>query len=136
MMLKGKFRITYGGEYKDPQPIRIEVEDARAGVQFLTLRMTGDALAQALVGSMQVDCELELGGLQNVGKQSEHKRVQVGPLEWNSTDEEVLAALARHEVDGWTGRVGDARNPHNRNREGMYMVVYYRWVDAAPEEAH
>jgi hypothetical protein len=133
-MLKGKFCITFGGEYKNPQPVRVEVEDTRAGVRFLSLRMTSEALAEALVGSMQVDCEFELGGLQNVGKQSEHKRERVGPLEWNSTDEEVRAAIAVYEVDGWRGRVEDAHNWHNRNREGLYEVSYYRWVDPPDAE--
>ena len=69
MKLKGKISILINREYTS-----IEIEDENANVRFLTVRLNPEQLSAALSRTMCIDCEIEVKGLEKIGKIHENKR--------------------------------------------------------------
>jgi hypothetical protein len=68
-------------------------------------------------------------GLEKVGLIREHKTTAV-LIPNMATDDQVRAAVAKHEQDRWIGHDKDARNHHNVCDAGgeFYNVSFERWV--------
>lgn len=69
MKLKGKVGLRFSDE-----GIIISIEDEEARVNFVEAIVPIENCMRLLGGHYRVDCELDVGGLQSVGKKMEHKQ--------------------------------------------------------------
>ena len=128
--------------------IEIEIEDNSSGIRFLSARIGYADFAKMLTGLGFIPCEFELRGLDNIGKTVERKTENVyiplrtHPLVMSdpARRERAEAAIAKYEIDGWTGRVSNALNHHRRisgDVEGeWYKVAFFRFVEAGDEPVY
>jgi len=131
--MDGKITLSrYNSNYEDKEPIHIKLEDESSGVQFIDISMTLENFALMLTNLGYIDCEFQLRGLDNVGKQREHK-VEYIPMPkgfWMPTKEDAITLIKPFEVDGWMGSVDDVLNHHNHDKkEGCVRVGFIRWTD-------
>lgn len=122
-----------------PDYVSIALTDARNHSTIGEIRLDLTTFAEALFGMGYVDCTFDLD-TSHVGLDYEYKQVEVFVPEGPYLKGRVQAALAvaAHEVDGWRGRVDDARNPHNvvrRVESGVYYRVHFgRYVQPKQEK--
>jgi hypothetical protein len=82
----------------------IEVEDKNANARFLKITLTPEQLSAALSRQMAVECEIEVKGLEKIGKKHENKRFEFEiPSDLaSSRNENELQKLAQSLLtDGW-----------------------------------
>lgn len=102
--LKGAITIskpTYGSGEKW---IVITLNDERAGIQFLEVRVDYANFAEALTGLSLVGCEFDVRGLQNVGKKAERDTLRFEvPKNTYSRKSGLLRELADKALpEGWS----------------------------------
>jgi hypothetical protein len=125
--MNGKITISRTTSNREPDFIRLRIEDDSSGVNFLDIRMSLENFAKVITGFGYIDCEFELYA-QNVGMTSESK-TEIVPLKdkYFATDEQRQEALKPFEIDGWKARQSDIKNHHNYSNEGI-KVVFTRFV--------
>ena len=100
MKLKGKISMYVSGEHT-----RIEIEDANGHIRFLEIVLTPEQFSRALGREAYVDCELEVRGLEKVGKQHEHKTFEFelpeGMSQYSRDDKELQKIAQSKLSDGW-----------------------------------
>jgi len=82
----------------------IEVEDENANARFLKITLTPEQLSAALSRQMAVECEIEVRGLEKIGKKHENKRFEFEiPSDLASSRNDLeLQKLAQSLLnDGW-----------------------------------
>jgi hypothetical protein len=106
MKLKGKLTIarTHGG---DGDSIHISIVDEDAAVEFVEAELTLGQFALAITGLGRVECEVEVRGLDKVGKRLELDAIEF-PLQMaagyaNSTTRREHATARAKKLchDGW-----------------------------------
>ena len=127
-------KVTSGGH----KWINITVTDDKSGCQFLDLKMSLIAFAEAMTGSSDQDCEFELR-TQNVGKRYEHKTMKIlfphGQSDSKDRDNKAKLAVHPYEIDGWMGDWKDLLNHHNWRKGDIYVVRFHRYVEEKDGEA-
>lgn len=131
--MNGKITLSRYANSRDEEcPIHIKMEDEKSGAQFLDISMSLENFALMLTNLGFIDCQFELRGLDVVGKQREHKIVNV-PLPkgmFLPSTAEASELIKPFETDGWIGRVDDVTNHHNRSYDNNSVKVsFVRWVD-------
>ena len=99
MKLKGKISILINREYTT-----IEVEDENANCTFLKINLTPEQLSMALSRQMSIDCELDIIGLDKIGKRHENKKFAfaIPKTIRGSQYSKTLQTLAQSKLeDGW-----------------------------------
>lgn len=99
MKLKGRISVRINRE-----ETIIEIEDEKANVTFIKAILTPEQLSAALSRQMSVECEIEVKGLDKVGKTHENKRLEFEiPNDLaSSRNTEQLHSLAQSILtDGW-----------------------------------
>ena len=99
MKLEGKISILI-----NPDATTIEVEDENANTRFLTITLTPEQLSAALSRQMAIECEIEVKGLEKIGKKHENKSFEFEiPSDLaSSRNENELQKLAQSLLnDGW-----------------------------------
>lgn len=119
----GKVTVCGTGE----QYMKITVEDELSGIEFLSADMSLEDFAKALTGQGFMPTEYELRGLENIGKECQHKTVLM-PHSFDASDEDIDEAIGKHEVDGWIGHREDYKNHHNW-KDGKVQIRYNRWIE-------
>ena len=118
--MKGKISLgRYNNANDIPLQIHIRLEDDLSGVEFLSIEMSLENLANLITGMGYLDCEFQLRGLDKVGLTREHKiEIIELPDDFRSyekdVEEKITNILQYYEVDGWIGRRSDVTNGHNR----------------------
>ena len=111
----GKMTISCPMGGNGPDVISISLTDESSGCQVVDIRVDPAVFTMAITGcgSQPVTCRWT-GGVNHIGKISEHKteKVWVPDASRKDREQEVAEALAPYEVDGWKGRTSDATNPH------------------------
>jgi hypothetical protein len=82
----------------------IEVEDENANARFLKITLTPEQLSAALSRQCSVECQIEVRGLEKIGKKHENKYFEFEiPIELaSSRNENELQNLAQSLLkDGW-----------------------------------
>jgi hypothetical protein len=82
----------------------IEVEDENANARFIKITLTPEQLSAALSRQMAVECEIEVKGLEKIGKKHENKTFdfEITSELANSRNENELQKLAQSLLnDGW-----------------------------------
>jgi len=108
----------------------IDIEDKLSGTCVVDVTISDEEFAAALGSLGARPCVMRLTP-KHAGKRGENKRERV-PWDGRAYPRDEAAervALAPFEVDGWTARDGDLANSHNRNSDGTYNVVFYRYVE-------
>ncbi len=124
------------GSGKDDE-VWIEVADAGNRIEFLCLKISLADLASLITQEANVSCRFALRGIQEIGKQIEHKTEIVsyqsfGPRKDAKTAKET--ALKPFEVDGWRGHLDDLGNMHCQIDSNHYRVAFHRYVAARETE--
>lgn len=128
--LKGTVSISkaYGG---DADYVSITVIDDLSRCEIVEVKLSVEALGQAILGSGCEKCEIELSTSDAIGKRREWK-TEIVTVPRSSDAASIRAAVAAFETDGWQGRDNDAKNMH-RSRGACadgdrFEVLYERWV--------
>ena len=141
--LQGKLTIIRTRSNQSDGYVAVQVKDMLSGCEVIEARISLAEFVEALFGAGFRQCEFDLNDSGVVGKQHEHKQVEIFiPSDLSHRTDEgaagIRAAIAVHEVDGWRGRDEDARNSHRwtrtptpKGQEGHWMMIaFHRWVDA------
>jgi len=127
MKLKGKISILINREHTT-----IEIEDENANARFLTIKLTPEQLSEALSRTMCVNCEIEVRGLEKVGKTHENKSFEFEiPKELASSKhsdnlQEISQSLL---TDGWIseGYFSSQNSFFIRDDKQMARCTIRRW---------
>ena len=127
MKIKGKISILINRDYTT-----IEIEDDTANARFLTIKLTPEQLSEALSRTMCVDCEVEVRGLEKVGKTHENKTFEFEiPKELASSKhskklQEISQSLL---TDGWVseGYFSSQNSFFIRDDKQMARCTIRRW---------
>lgn len=150
-VLKGRISIgrSYGGARED-EPVSIRVEDQLSGLEVISIRMTLEDFATALMGQGFIPCTFDYNDTKRIGMHREVKTElvkfncyrdrpsrQVNASNYAEVEEEYLRSkLAPFEVDGWSGRTYDLTNGHNIvtiDGESYQKVGFMRFVNEKGE---
>lgn len=98
-------RISSNAPERDNM-ISITVEDKASGIGFVNVLITPEQFAMALTGLSSCECELELRGLQHVGKKRETKQLILHVsfdrfARKEDREVKLREAAAQYEVEGW-----------------------------------
>lgn len=134
MKLKGTITIARSsGDIEGGRNIHIEIRDELSGVEFVDLRMTAEDFGNACVGSLAFrPCEIEIQGLDKIGKKRENKTEKIKFNRFGGGKREgkmLKEVLAPYEVDGWTARIEDLTDGHRAAGDGCQNVSFVRWVE-------
>lgn len=108
----------------------IDVTDELSNITFLRLRLTPEALGEALTGLSQRPCVFEFYG-DYVGKRMEIKDEWIHVIDSYGHDvkEQMLEQAPAFEVDGWTLH-NSMTSKRLEPKKGKLAVTFVRWVDA------
>jgi len=107
--------------------IRIEIRDELSRVKFVSATMSPEAFAHAVTGLAEQDAELEVHGLEYVGKRKVTEKRQIAcPLEWRSKDEYTQWLIQNAQEDGWilNTHLG-SQDSVTSNEDGKGCVLRY-----------
>lgn len=125
MKLDGAITISHFTGTSEGVTIRIEDRGSRIG--FVEVTLTHEDFGKAIGSIGCTPCELEVRGLDKVGKIHEHKIVTVdrppGFTKDASFREAIEAACEPFEVDGWKAEVGAALRTR---QDGQGINVTFR----------
>jgi hypothetical protein len=102
MKLKGKISILINREYTT-----IEIEDDLASTTFVKARLTPEQLSAVLSRQARIDCELEIRGLEKIGKKHENKyfefEIQKGlrDSKYSESLRTIAQNLLNNQDEGW-----------------------------------
>lgn len=99
MKLEGRISILISREQTT-----IDIQDENANVKFLKITLTPEQLSAALSRQMAVECEMEVRGIQKIGKTHENKsfEFEIPNGLAGSKSEDELHKLAQSLLsDGW-----------------------------------
>lgn len=135
LTIEGRLHIGRVTSNQAPDEIWIDLTDEKAATHFAVVKMTLADFARA-VTLLDVCCQIEVRGLDRVGRVMEHKTEWIeepkgapfGPLE--AWQQRMRATIEPFEVDGWRHDAYDiqSRNSH-RTKNGKYQVTFRRWVE-------
>lgn len=136
MKIEGRISIFINREYTT-----FEIEDENASVTFVKIRLTPEQLSAALSRQAMVECELEVHGIEKVGKRMEHESfVFEIPKELaSSNNEDKLHEIAQGLLsDGWiSDRYFRSQNTFFTKDDKQYArVTIRRWVPITATEVN
>jgi hypothetical protein len=111
----------------------IEVEDENANARFLKITLTPEQLSAALSRQMAVECEIEVRGLEKIGKKHENKRFEFEiPSDLASSRNDLeLQKLAQSLLsDGWIAEKYFSSKDSFFKKDGVQYAIctIRRWV--------
>jgi len=128
MKINGKISILIEREYTT-----IKVRDDDACITFLEIRMTPDQLSSALSRLANTDCQLELKGLEKIGKTHENDMFEF-PMKYSDSKADLELACNEYLFEkGLYELVSD----HGYKSQGTFFkkgnekwvrVVIRRWI--------
>lgn len=103
MKIEGGISISRQSSNQGPDYISIRLRDNDAAAEFAQVRLTLEQFAQAVTGLTIGDCEIEVNGLDRVGRRME-TAIHTFPMpRQKPCDKEVAAAGAKETCpEGWT----------------------------------
>jgi hypothetical protein len=133
MKLEGKISILINREYTT-----IEIEDEQANVRFATIKLTPKQLSACLSRQTSVLCELEVRGLDKIGKKHENQKFefeipsQVKYDRYKDGGTNRLWIYAQSLLkDGWLAEnyFGSQDSFFERDGKKMARVTIRRWTE-------
>ena len=113
--------------------ISIQVKDRDASIKFLELEVDYDKFAECLTGLAEVDCEIKVNKIENVGKVIERKKIEFeipGP-EYEVSDEIMKRLAPENTPDGWECSVYFNSQDSFFKKDGKEYARTHisRWID-------
>lgn len=134
MKIKGKISIsritsnTPRGSW-----VRISLEDENSYTRFLDVDIDFEQFGNVVTGQSDRPCDIELRGLDLLGKKHEHK-IEFIKFFRDADKEENNKVIDAYEVDGWEARRSDLKNHHNYvaaksdEDQECYKISFVRYV--------
>lgn len=128
MKLEGKISILINADFTT-----IEIEDENANARFVTVKLTPEQLSMALSRQMSIDCELEVKGLEKVGKKHENSTFEFEITEDKARSDynEELQQIAQFQLkDGWVAEnyFGSSNSFFKKDGKQYARVTIRRWI--------
>lgn len=117
MKLPGKISINRTTSNREESYVSIEITDERSHIGFCRIKISMTEFGNAITGLSFRPCELDLLGLEKVGKFREYKEEVIyisSPSLLTSLKEKAAEVLAPYEIDGWIGSRDDLINHHRQ----------------------
>jgi hypothetical protein len=143
---KGQISFGRSSGGASSKEFRLEIMDDASRIHFLVARFDSDAFADLMTNRF-AKVEFEVMGLELIGAISEHKTELIKfdcynlrfskerkGLESSDRSPGVDKLLAPYEADGWTARVSDLFNGHNRKDGDKQAVSFFRYVDSVTKK--
>ena len=102
--MKGKLTISRPSYGDGRRKISINVKDVDAGIRFLELEIDLDSFAEAITGLSEIECDLKVMALHNVGKKIERNKIEFKLPSDDICDRKYLAEEELDKVipEGWS----------------------------------
>jgi len=134
--LDGAISITRSQSNVKPYEfVTIEVVDKKSGSRFLEVTMSVEEFGRAVLNLASRPCMLDVGGLEVIGKQMEHKTIAVDvdtkKLMFAREQEfktMLLDACRPYMVDGWKPDMWEDGYNGHRSKDNKYEVTFRRYV--------
>lgn len=134
MKIKGRITILCS---KDGA--RIEINDENANVQFLQIQLSAEQFMACISRLSMVPCELEIQGMEKVGKQHENKKFEFELPDWyiklpyrnREENHRQLAQVAQNQLtDGWVADdyFGSQDSFFKKEDKEWARVTIRRWL--------
>lgn len=128
MKLQGKITFLI-----NPDGATIEIEDDKANTTFLTVNLTPSQLMACLSRQGYVDCELDIKGLDRVGKTHEAKEftIEIPEKLNNSSHQDDLQKIIQSQLtDGWIadGYFGSQNSFFRKDGKQYARCIIRRYV--------
>jgi hypothetical protein len=134
--MKFQLRISHYTSNKPPyRGVTLEVIDELSGTHFLQLELTHEQLGRVL-GSMSIDCDGDVLGLDRVGLKREVEHFQIPRKKGMGYDKGTVRKYLEkhakpHEVDGW--KVGIEAALSTQQRDPDYYNLHKTRFVPVPE---
>jgi hypothetical protein len=103
--MKHKAQLTISRpNYSDGKnKIKISVRDTEAVINFMDIEIDLDKFTECLTGLSLVDCDMEVRGLENVGKKRESMDIvfELPKEKWHVSKEEAAELAKKATPEGW-----------------------------------
>jgi hypothetical protein len=113
--------------------IAISVTDEDARIKFLEIEIDLDNFAECLTGLSNVQCDMEVRGLHNVGKVIEKDTLEFRLREdsWYNQEERAKEEVDTHVPEGWVASkyFGSKTSFFSKGDERWARTSISRWVD-------
>lgn len=129
MKIKGDITLLVGSEYTT-----IEIKDRDANTTFLSIELSAEDLCRALSRQAHVKCEIDIRGVDRVGKKHENKDyIFKLPDFYNrreNSDKELAEYVDSILEDGWQcdAYFGSQSSFFTRNGENYGKAIIRRWI--------
>ena len=127
MKLEGRISILINRD-----ETTIEIEDESANVKFVKVKLTPEQLSAALSRQISIECELEVKGLEKIGKVHENKTFEFEIPETIPTrgNQLELQKIAQSQLsDGWIADAyfGSQNSFFKKDGKQYARVTIRRW---------
>lgn len=125
MKLQGKITILINLEYTT-----IELTDELSGVKFAEIKLTPDQLNSALSRLAYTECEMDIRGLDKIGKKHERKKFEFQLPEDMRGYGSLQEVCQNKLTDGWIceGYFNSQDSFFERNGRKWARCIICRWV--------
>lgn len=133
MKINGKLTISRWHS-SDRDTIHITFVDEDACIEFAEATLTPEQFALAITGTGHTDCDMEVRGLDRVGKKMEHDSLEfpLGVTSYDKNAKEVAAKKSREACpEGWKldAYFGSQGSFFQRDGETWARCTIRRWVE-------
>jgi len=143
MKLKGEIHIGRVTSNVEDDFITVELKDSNSSTTFARAKISFSNFSKAITSQI-VDCEIDVLGLDKIGKKLETKRIDVYfPKNYSSKtdpDDKIIEnVLSEFEIDGWKGDKSYVKNHHNYIGEkstelsDCYSMLFRRYIEKEKE---
>lgn len=134
--MKGKISILFS-----ENGLRIEIQDPLSGISFVEAKLNTKQTCQALSRPCYIDCELDVGGLDVVGKKREHKEFvfEMPEADYESRGKVAIAtanALLKNNPEGWVPQnyYGAKDSFFTKDGKSYARTLILRWVPVTEDK--
>jgi hypothetical protein len=132
-VIKGRVTIGMVHSSNTPDYVEIRFVDDASSVEFASARFTLEDFAKVITGLGFVDSDIEVGGLDKVGKTMEHDVVEFPFQSDDYKNRDKLAAkeAKKYVPEGWVSDdyFGSQGSFFQRDGKGWARVTVRRWVE-------
>lgn len=137
MKLKGHISISRTTSSHEDDFINLELTDQSSRTRFVSGRIDMKDFAKLITGMGGIEIDLEVGGLDLLGKKHEVKSedIAIGPYPTGSDFKTfMLPLVAPHEVNGWKASAYDIKHMNDHHLSDLpggkytYTVNFHRYV--------
>lgn len=141
-VINGNLTISRVSCNKEGDYIEIRFTDDDASVEFATAKLSLEQFASCITGRSCIDCQIEVGGLEYVGKKMEHKPFEFELPEIEDRygrDAMKNAAIAEaREATYGTGWIpdeyyGSQNSFFKKDGKDWARTTLRRWIEKEPE---